>query len=75
MPLDVSGHQRIEEGVFLRGQGAGFNENVAQRALLVEHPDVHGRQERIAADEVHLQGKDAEEQVAVSVQRRHGGGR
>jgi hypothetical protein len=35
--------------------------------LFVEHPSVHGGDERVAVDEVHLQGENAEQQIAIGV--------
>ena len=41
------------------------NEYLAQRFGLLQHPGVHGRDQGVAADEVHLQGENAEEQIAI----------
>ena len=49
----------------VRGQDALVVEDLGQRLGLVEHPGVHGGDEGIAADKVHLEGEDAEEEVAV----------
>jgi hypothetical protein len=38
------------------------------------NPGVHGRDQGVAADEVHLQSQDAEQQVAVSRRAPRGGG-
>ncbi len=46
-------------------QGAGVDENLAQRLAFVEDPRVHTLDQGITADEVHLQRKDAEEQIAI----------
>jgi hypothetical protein len=40
-----------------------------QRLGFLQHPGVHGLDEGITADEVHLQGQDAEQQVASAVGR------
>ena len=42
-------------------------QDLAQRPGLVQHPGVHGGDQGVAGDEVHLQRQDAEEQVAVGV--------
>jgi hypothetical protein len=48
--------------------------DLAQGLDLVEHPGIHGGDEGVAADEVRLQGQDAEVQVPVRGRRRgHGG--
>src|SRR5439155_11300818 len=64
-------YQRRQKVVFVRRQRAAGAEEVAERLALVEHPGVHGVHERVLADEVQLEGEDAEQQVAVGG-RRHG---
>jgi hypothetical protein len=49
-----------------------FAQDLPQGPRLVQHPGVHGRDQGVPADEVHLQGQDAEQQVAVSVRSGHG---
>jgi hypothetical protein len=63
--LDVPVDDRLHQGVFLRGQAALFDQDLPQGLVLGEHPGAHRRQEGVAGDEVHLQGQDAEQQVAV----------
>ena len=48
-----------------------LDQDLAERLGLVQHPGVHGRDEGVAADEVHLQSQDAEEEVAVAAGRIH----
>src|SRR5262249_48791875 len=69
---EVFEDDRVEQLPALGGEVTVFVEDVAERPVLVEHPDVHGGDERVAADEVHLHREDAEEQVAVGG---HGGAR
>jgi hypothetical protein len=38
---------------------------MAAFSRLVQYPGVHGLDERVAACEIHLQGEDAEQQIAV----------
>jgi hypothetical protein len=42
-----------------------IEQDLSQILVLVEYPRLHGRDEGVAADELHLQGQDAEQQVAV----------
>ncbi len=59
-------------------QCALLAQHLPEGFVLVENPGVHRRDQLVARDEVHLQGDDAEEQVAVGIvgvsTRRHGGG-
>jgi hypothetical protein len=66
--------QRFQQGMGIGGQGALVLEQVAQRAGLVQDPGVHGRDELVAVDEVHLERQDAEQQVAVGAGLRRGVG-
>ena len=52
-------------GGMFGGQAALFDENLADRLVLGMDPGVHCGDEMLAADEIHLQRQDAEEQVAV----------
>jgi hypothetical protein len=61
VPVD----HRLHQGLLLGGQVAVPDEDLSQGLVLVQDPGVHGPDEGIAADEVHLQGQDAEQQVAV----------
>src|SRR5262249_19130728 len=58
-------HQGFQRGPLVLGQGALVLEDRAQGPGLIEHPGVHGGDEGVAAEEVQLQGQDAEEKVAV----------
>jgi hypothetical protein len=62
---DVPVDHRLHQGVLLGGQVTVLDQDLSQRLVLGEHPGVHRRQEGVAAHEVHLQGQDAEEQIAV----------
>jgi hypothetical protein len=61
----VLAHHRVEQRVRLGVEVATLAEDVAERLGLVEYPSVHGRDQGVAADEVHLQRQDAEQQVTV----------
>src|SRR5581483_7820630 len=52
-------------------QGAALLEQLAERPVPRQRPGIHGLDELVAADEVVLQGQDAEQQVAVGA---HGWG-
>src|SRR6266446_1233666 len=54
-----------QEGAALAGQGLVLLEDLSQRFGLVQDPGVHGLDQGVAADEVHLQREDAEQQVTV----------
>jgi hypothetical protein len=58
-------HQGLQQGVRVGAEGAVLLQDLSQGFALVEHPGVHGADEGIAADEVHLQGQDAQQQVAI----------
>ncbi len=47
-------------------------QHLPERAGLVEHPGIHGGDQGVARNEVHLQRQDAEEQVAVGRVVGHG---
>src|SRR5260370_42161863 len=55
-------------------EGLFVDQELSQRPGLVPHPGVQGGDELVAADEVHLKGQDAEQQVAVSRTGRDGHG-
>ena len=65
--LQVLGDQRLEQLVLVLGDGPLVQQDPAQRPGLLQDPGVHGGDQRIARDEVHLQGQDADQQVAVAV--------
>jgi hypothetical protein len=68
--FQVSLHQRVEQGVGGLLEGTLFDEDSAQRPCLVQHPGMHACDQGIAADEIHLQSQDAEEQITVSIEAR-----
>ena len=61
--LEVLLDEDIQRGVARRGQGAAVEEDPAQRLGLVGDPDIECGQQRVAADEIVLQGQQAEEQA------------
>jgi hypothetical protein len=63
--VDVPLHHGLHQSPLLWSKAALFDENLSQWLVLVQNPGVHGPQEVVAADEVHLQGQDAEQQVAI----------
>ena len=54
MLFQVLADQRFEQRLLLGGQGVLFAQDLAERFGLVEDPGVHGGDEGVAADEVHL---------------------
>ena len=46
-------------------QGPLVLEDLAQRGRLVQHPGVHGGDQGVPGDEVHLQGDDTEQKVSI----------
>ena len=72
--LDVMADQRLEQGAGIRLQGPALLEEVGQRPVLFEKPGVHRGDQAVAGDEVHLEGQDAEEQVAIRGGLGHGDG-
>ena len=56
----------VKQQASVRGEISDCNEVISQRTLLVEHPGIHRRDQLVGADEVHLHGKDAEKEVAIS---------
>src|SRR5262245_36918454 len=58
-------HHRRQQVTIRRRQGTALDEQLAERPLAVLHPGVHRLDELLAADEVHSQGQDAEEQIAI----------
>jgi hypothetical protein len=66
-------HQGVEYVALVGTERVLFNEYVAERLGLILYPGVHGGDEGVAAEEVHLQGQNAEEQIAVGVGGGHGG--
>jgi hypothetical protein len=71
---EVGLHQCVQQRVVLRLQRPLLGEDVAERPGLVQHPGVHGGDQGVLADEVHLQGQDAEQQVPVRGRGGHGDG-
>src|SRR5262249_14781076 len=71
---EMGGNQRGEESVVLGGQGAALDQDFAQRFRLIQHPRAHCFDQRVAADEVVLDGHDAEEQIQIGSARGHGEG-
>ena len=53
--LEVFLDQRLQQGVVRRRRGRLVAQYLAERLALLEHPGIHGRDQGIAADEVHLQ--------------------
>jgi hypothetical protein len=51
---DVQLDEALQPVAGLGRQGALFEQHLAQRLGLLEHPGVHGSDEGVAADEVHL---------------------
>jgi hypothetical protein len=71
MTLQMFLDQGAQQGVLVRAQGTLLLQEFSQWRLLSQYPGVHDSNELVAGDEVHLQGQDAEEQVAVSADSRH----
>ncbi len=67
----VLAHQRIEQAAVLLAQGPLLDEDLSQGPGLVQDPGVHGGDQRVARDEVHLERDDPEQQVAIGSGRRH----
>ena len=65
-------HEGFEQIAAIGCQGLLFHEDFSQRPGLGRDPGMHRRHEGLAANEIHLYGEDAEEQVAVVVVRGHG---
>lgn len=63
--LEVLLDEGFQQGVAILGEGALLDQELAQGFGLVQDPGVHGGDQGVAADEVHLQGQDAEKQVAI----------
>ncbi len=55
--------------LLLRAQGLLITQDLPEGFGFVDHPGVHGGDQGRGTDEVHLQGKDAEEEVAVGMHR------
>jgi len=70
--FEVLRHKSFQELPVVAFQGELSHQDLAQRFGFVEHPGMHRLDESIAADEVQLQGQDAEEQVAISGVLSHG---
>ena len=65
--IQVLADQRLEQVAAGLAQGDLLDEDPVQGPGLVEDPGADGGDQRLARDEVQLQGQDAEEQVAVRV--------
>jgi hypothetical protein len=63
--VEVLLHQDFQNLTPPGGQLALLDQHLAERPGLVQHPGVHGGDQGGAVDEVHLEGHDAEEQIAV----------
>ena len=70
--LHVLAHHHIDHVVEIRRHRALLNENLSQRAMLLQHPGVHALQQSVARDEVDLQCQNAEQQVHVGKWSGHG---
>src|SRR5262249_52864323 len=65
---------RFEQFAVVQAEGALLYKDQPEWLGLVEHPGVHGRDQGVAADKVHLQGENAKQQIPVRGRRRwHGG--
>jgi hypothetical protein len=53
-------HHRFQQTVFLLGQSVLLLKELSDGFRLVKHPGMHGSDERIPRDEIHLQGEDTE---------------
>ena len=56
----VLAHQRLHECGAVRGEGPPSQENLSQRSALVEDPGLHGGEQGLPTDEVHLEGENPE---------------
>ena len=66
MLVRLAGRAEVIEAYQLRV----LDEDLAKRLGLFQHPGVHGGEKRLATDKVHLQGEDAEQEVAVGAGHR-----
>jgi hypothetical protein len=64
-------HERVEQPAMVRVEGFLRDEKFAQGLGLVKYPRLHGGDELLARDEIHLHGEDAEEQIAIGGRLRH----
>jgi len=55
----------LQRRVQVHAQDLLLHQDVPERLAFFEHPGVHAGHELIAADEIHLQGQDGEQQIAV----------
>jgi hypothetical protein len=65
VPLEVFLHERVEQRMAVGGQGVVRDENLTERLGFIKHPGMHGPDQGVTVDEVHLHGQDAVQQVAV----------
>ncbi len=54
-------HQRFEQSAVVVRQSLVGDENLPERLVLIEHPGLHGGDQLLARDEIHLHGENAEE--------------
>jgi hypothetical protein len=47
------------------GKHSSFSKDLSQRNRLAEQPDIHRFEELLPRDEVHLQGEQPEDQIAI----------
>ena len=69
-PLVFAGEARALKAELAKvsaGQAFLLHQDLPQRLVFRHHPGVHGRDQGLAVDEVHLQGQDAKQEVAVGV--------
>jgi hypothetical protein len=70
--LEVLGDEGLQQGEPAWIESTLRDQDLAERAALLPPPDAHGGAQGVRSDEVHLQGQEAELQVAVGVGVRHG---
>jgi hypothetical protein len=63
-------HQGSQQCLGIFRECALRDEDLAEGLGLVQHPGVHGSDQGVPADKVHLKSQDAEQQVAVGVHER-----
>jgi hypothetical protein len=66
MLLDMRRDQRLEQPPVLRPQEAAPLQVLGQRLVLGQHPRLHARDELLAGNEIHLQGQNAKQQIAIA---------
>ena len=73
MLLEMLHHERVEKHVASGAERLLRDEDVSKRLALVKHPGMHGGDELIAGDKIHLQGENAEEEIPISIAGARGG--